>query len=390
MLFLMLVPFSCYVVALPLLQKEWGLDNAAGAAVFSSYLVGAALSSLLVVPLADRFPLRRLIVGSVVVSVGSHLLFPLIAGGVVVAALLRLLAGAGHAAAYVLGIRLVFERVGAAYRGRAVGLFVSFGFAGTTLSYLFMGQALAWLDSWRSAYLALALAAVPSIVLVLLLTRGIGGRKHGGEGRRGFVELAVLRQPRLFLLTVAYALHAAELYVARLWFPLLLAAAFVAAGTPSNEAVSQGARLAGLMFTLGVPAVLFGGAVSDRLGRARSAALIFAVSGLTSLAAGWLVPFPSLLVALGFLYGFATAADSAIYSTAVVELAPPDAVGSAQAVQSFIGFLVAAAAPVVAGHILDATRSLAGWAFAFGFNACLAIPAIVCLAWLRRSSPAIG
>ncbi len=386
MLFLMLVPFSCYVVALPLLQEEWGLDNAAGAAVFSSYLVGSALASLLVVPLADRLPLRMLVVGSVVVSVGSHVLFPLAAGGAIEAAILRLFAGAGHAGAYVLGIRLVFERVATAARGRAVGLFVSFGFAGTTLSYLFMGQAMAWLGSWRDAYLVIALGAVPSVVLVLLLTRGMGRKARSLERRSGWLTLRVLRQPRIFLITLAYALHAAELYVARLWFPLLLGAAFAAAGASAGEALSKGARLAGLMFTLGVPAVFFGGALSDRLGRAGSAALIFTASGLMSLAAGWLLPFPGLLVGLGFFYGFATAADSAIYSTAVVELAPPDAVGSAQAVQSFIGFLVAAVAPVVAGRILDATGPSAGWTFAFSFNAALAVPAVFCLLLLRRSA----
>lgn len=390
MLFLMLIPFSCYVVALPVLQREWGLDNAAGAAVFSSYLVGSALSSLLVVPLADRLPLRALVVGSVVVSVGGHVLFPLVAGGPLVACLFRLLAGAGHAGAYVLGIRLVFDKVAAAHRGRAVGLFVSFGFAGTTLSYLFMGEAMARLGSWREAYLVIALAAVPSIALVVALTRGIHREPGGAEGRGGWLALGVLREPRVLLVTVAYALHAAELYVARLWFPLLLGAAFVAAGAAADDALSKGARLAGLMFTLGVPAVFFGGALSDRMGRPVSAAVIFTASGLMSLAAGMLLPFPGLLVVLGFFYGFATAADSAVYSTAIVELAPPGAVGSAQAMQSFIGFVIAAAAPVVAGRILDASRSSsAGWTFAFGFNAALAVPAVVCLLLLRRGGKGI-
>jgi MFS family permease len=385
MLFLMLIPFSCYVVALPLLQEEWGLGNAAGAAVFSSYLLGSALSSLLVVPLADRIPPRWLLVACVAASVGSHVLFPLVATGAGTASLLRLVAGAGHAGAYVLGIRLVFERVDGGVRGRAVGLFVSFGFAGTTLSYLFMGEAMARLGLWRDAYGAVALLALPSVALALLVTRGTVSSAPAAVRRTGRLDLAVLKERPLFLFTVAYALHAAELYVARLWFPLLLGASFLSAGATSEEALARGARLSGLMFTLGVPAVFFGGTLSDRLGRARSAALIFAASGLMSMAAGWLVAFPGLLVALGFLYGFATAADSAIYSTAVVELAPKEAVGSAQAVQSFVGYLVAALAPVGAGRILDATSSTTGWGLAFCFTAALAVPAVLCLRSLRRS-----
>ena len=383
MLFLMLVPFSCYVVALPMLSKEWAMGNTMGAFVFSSYLAGTALASLLVVPLADRVPLRSLLLASVAVSVFSHLAFPLLAEGVGAASLLRLLAGAGHAGAYVLGIRLVVDRCSAAARGRAVGLFVSFGFAGTTLSYLFMGEAMARLASWREAYLAVAIASVPSLLLAMLLARREGADSGPGSGKAS-LDSRVLRERPLALLTIAYALHAAELYVARLWFPALLAFAFESAGASSEEAVARAARLAGIMFTLGVPAVFLGGALSDRLGRTAGAAAIFAVSGVLSLLAGSLWQFPAILVALGFLYGFATAADSAIYSTAVAEVAPPEGLGSAQAVQAFVGFAVGAIAPVVAGRILDAVRPSEGWALAFGFNAALAVPAVLCLLWLRR------
>jgi MFS family permease len=381
MLFLMLVPFSCYVVALPALSKEWAMGNTTGALVFSSYLAGTALASLLVVPLADRVPLRPLLLASVAVSVFSHLAFPLLAEGVAAASLLRLFAGAGHAGAYVLGIRLVVDRCSAAARGRAVGLFVSFGFAGTTLSYLFMGEAMARLASWREAYLAVAIASVPSLLLAVLLARREGD--DAGRGRAA-LDLRVLRERPLALLTIAYALHAAELYVARLWFPALLAFAFESAGASSEEAIARAARLAGVMFTLGVPAVFLGGALSDRLGRTAGAAAIFAASGVLSLLAGSLWQFPAILVALGFLSGFATAADSAIYSTAVAEVAPAEGLGSAQAVQAFVGFAVGAIAPVVAGRILDAVRSSEGWALAFGFNAALAVPAVLSLLWLRR------
>jgi MFS family permease len=386
MLFLMLVPFSCYVVALPALSEEWAMGNTVGAFVFSSYLAGTALASLLVVPLADRVP--PLLLTSVFVSVVSHLSFPLLAKGVLVASLLRVLAGAGHAGAYVLGIRLVVDRCAANVRGRAVGLFVSFGFAGTTLSYLFMGEAMASLASWREAYFAIALASVPSVLLATLLARARKGDEERVTGR-GSLDPAALRERPLVLLTIAYALHAAELYVARLWFPALLAFAFTSQGASSEDAMARGARLAGLMFTLGVPAVFFGGALSDRLGRTAGAAVIFGASGILSLLAGWLWQFPALLVALGFFYGFLTAADSAIYSTAVAEIAPKESLGSAQALQSFVGFAVGAIAPVVAGSILDAVRSSEGWALAFGFNAALVVPALLSLLWLRRLPEAV-
>jgi hypothetical protein len=39
--------------------------------------------------------------------------------------------------------------------------------------------------------------------------------------------------------------------------------------------------------------------------------------------------------------------------------------------------------PVVAGSILDVTRSGAGWGLAFSFNGLLALIAVLALVWLR-------
>lgn len=101
--------------------------------------------------------------------------------------------------------------------------------------------------------------------------------------------------------------------------------------------------------------------------------------------AGWLVGLPiAWLLVPGFPYGFFTAADSAIYSTAVTELAPRNLVGSAQAVQSFIGFVVGTGAPVVEGSILDLSDAQSAWILVFSFNGVLAVAGIACLLGLRR------
>ena len=127
--------------------------------------------------------------------------------------------------------------------------------------------------------------------------------------------------------------------------------------------------------------------LSDRLGRTAGAAVIFAVSGAVSFVVGWLLGAPMVvLIVLGFVYGFATAADSAIYSTAATELAPANRIGSTQGVQNFIGFTVGAIAPVLAGGILDIVEGAAGWGLAFGFNGLLAVAGLVFL-WLLRAIP---
>lgn len=388
-LLLTLLPFSSYIVSLPLIRAEWQMTNTQAAMVFSSYLVGNALSALLLVPLTDRLSPGRVFATGAVVLAAGNLLFPLLAWNFWAGALLRLAAGAGHIAAYIPGVQLVSQRYAGGKRGMAVGVFVSAGYAGTTISYTFMGLLLKATPSWRIAYFITALVGLAGLALVFPLIRGkqgpAPGPAAGAATRIGRLDVGVLRNPAMALVIVAYTLHTAELYIVRLWFPALLGETLARAGLASLAATSLAATLAGLMFMMGIAGVFAGGLISDYLGRSRGAALIFTASGLCSLAAGWLLGAPPLwLISLGFLYGFATAADSAIYSTAVTELAPPDRIGSTQAVQTFIGFAVGAAMPVVAGSILDLAHSTSGWGLAFTFNGLLAITGVAALVWLRR------
>ena len=139
------------------------------------------------------------------------------------------------------------------------------------------------------------------------------------------------------------------------------------------------------MFMMGIGGVFLGGMLSDYFGRSAGAAVIFFLSGACSFAVGWLVGVPpAFLIVLGFFYGFITAADSAIYSTAIVELSPRGLIGSTQAVQSFVGFGIGAIAPVAAGAILDLATSASGWGLAFSFNGALAVLGVGALLWLRR------
>ena len=54
-----------YVV--PALASDWGLEKAAFGPVFSANLLGLTLGSLLVTPLADRFGVRRILLGCVLI-----------------------------------------------------------------------------------------------------------------------------------------------------------------------------------------------------------------------------------------------------------------------------------------------------------------------------------
>ena len=123
------------------------------------------------------------------------------------------------------------------------------------------------------------------------------------------------------------------------------------------------------MSSFGAAGVFIGGWLSDSLGRARAALLAALLSGTLSLGFGFMGAGPwAILVVVGCLYGLAISADSAVYSTAITELAAPEKLGSAQAFQAFLGFGATILAPVAAGLILDLD---------FGWGAVFAIAGLV-------------
>src|SRR5207244_9350622 len=131
-------------------------------------------------------------------------------------------------------------------------------------------------------------------------------------------------------------------------------------GLSPTDASASASEWAAIMLALGVPGVFVGGWASDRIGRARSALLYAIGSGAISIGFGTLLfaPWPAL-IALGALYGAIVAADSAVYSTAVTELAPAARMGSAEALQAVAGFGIGSLGPVVEG---GGRGVVVGWA----------------------------
>lgn len=321
---------------------------------------------LLVLPLTDRFGPRPIVVTGALVAAASSLALPLLAHDVTVAVLTRLVAGAGLAGVYMPGVRIIAATVDPARRGAAVGAFVAAFYAGSSLSFLYAGLVIGPDAGWREAALSSAALALLAPLLALRGSRGVLV-----AGARGVLDVSVVRQGPLFRTIAAYSGHAWELFGLRAWLAAFLAAALVAQGSSALNATGEAGRWSALILGAGIPAVFAGAWISDRLGRARTAMAAGLASGAIGLVYGGLGGIPwALLIAIGLVYSALIAADSAVYSTRVTELAPPALVGSAQAVQAFSGFAMGAIGPVVAGLALDAGLGFVG-AFAVGGAASL-------------------
>ena len=388
-LLLALLPSSVVAGALPILQRDWSASSAEMGLIVGSYQLGYAAAVLLLLPLTDRLSSARVVLGGAVLAAIGSVAFALLATGPLSAAVFQAMAGAGIAGIYLPGLRIVAAAANERRRGMAVSVYVGAYYAAWALS-LWLTGALVELADWRTA--ALVLGGLASLSLVLALP----ARRTAAPSARGrpVVDLGVLREDGIRRTILAYSGHSWELYVARGWLPALLASLFVASGADSTSAVGDAARWTAIAVGLGAFGTSVGGWASDRWGRARSAAVVASGSAALSVAIG-LAPSAALLVVIACLAGFVMAADSGIYSTTITEIAPADRVGSAQAVQSFSGFLASAFAPVVAGAVLDAGL---GYPAVFAVGAAGSVLAALAMLGLRsrdlvlasRRGPLIG
>lgn len=125
-------------------------------------------------------------------------------------------------------------------------------------------------------------------------------------------------------------------------------------------ATSYGAVFSAVIILAGGFSTALAGALSDRFGRVRTIQAIMFSSAACSLLFGWIRPWPAVLVILiSLVYGFLVTAESSVLSTSVTELVPFEYLGSAMAVQSFVGWTAAAIAPAAFGMVLDLTNPAA-------------------------------
>jgi len=346
---LVLLPSQLPAAALPLLRTEWNASSAALGWVVSAYLLGYAAAVLVVLPLTDRIRPSRVIATGAVLTALANLGFALAAHDVVTASALRVVAGFGLAGVYMPGVRLVAQSSDPARRGTAVGLYVAAFYLGGSLSFLATGLLLEPVG-WRGAAVILGAVALAAVPIAMFSSRGIPQT----TGERAHLDPRVLRNAPLVRTIVAYVGHSWELFILRAWLAAFLAAAFALRGLSPTDASATASQWAALLLALGVPGVFVGGWLSDRVGRLRAAILYALGSGAISVGFGTLLfaPWPAI-VAIGGMYGALVAADSAVYSTAVTELAPAARIGSAQALQAVAGFGIGSLGPVAAGVTLD-------------------------------------
>jgi MFS family permease len=373
--------FSASAVA-PLLAAEWHTSGLQIPLLTVAVQLGFAVAALLLAATGapDVIPGPVLFLIGAVVAAAGNLGFALAAHDAWTALPFRALTGAGIAAVYPVAVKLIagwFRRG----RGLAIGTLIGALTVGSALPHLLRAAgAMGGLD-WRWVVSAASAAALLGGLIVIAFGRP-GPLETPAARFSPSVAASAFRQPSVRLANLGYLGHMWELYAMWTWVPAFIAASFAAAGSPDPGAAALASFA--VVGAGGIGCVL-AGALADRLGRTATTMAAMVASGTCAIAIGFLFGAPPIvMLAVAIPWGVTVVADSAQFSAAISELAPPGTAGSALSVQVAVGFILTGVTIIGVGLLAPADGL--GWRLAFGSLALGPVVGVLAM-WRLRSRP---
>tara|TARA_R110000868_G_scaffold335406_1_gene596251 strand:+ start:97723 stop:98949 length:1227 start_codon:yes stop_codon:yes gene_type:complete len=365
--------FSATAV-LPQLRAEFDLGAVQSSLFTSAVLLGFVLGTLVSAffGLADRVEPRRFWAVSALVAATANLLILTVPIDGIVVIVLRLITGVCMAGIYPIGMKMV-ATWSRGDTGFLIGLLVGALTMGSALPHLFV---VAVPLDWRLVIIAASVSAYIAGIAILFVKLG------GTPGRSPRFDPRMVRQiwsNKAFRhACYGYFGHMWELYAMWGWIGLFLYGA-LSVRTYENPGI-WAALLTFAIVGVGAFGSLAGGWLADRIGRTTVTMAAMAMSGLCALVAGALGDAPLVvLIVICIVWGISVIADSAQFSSCVIELADPHQVGTALTMQNAIGFIIALGSI----HLVPVIADAFGWWGAFAMLAIGPLLGFIAMGRLR-------
>ncbi len=344
------------------IRREWALSDSALGALATAFTLLYAAFGIPLGRLSDRTSRKTILSVAVLFWSALTSLSALTRNfGQMFAT--RLGVGAGEAACAPAATSLIGDLVPPSYRARAMSLFMLGLPIGVALSYL-VSSFIAHAYGWRAAFLVAGIPGVICAVGAMFIDepeRGMAENvgpalsRPGPTESRPYVWRTLLSIPTLWWIIASGALHNFNMYALGSFLaPLLM--------RYHGVTLRQAGLMAMIVFGLaGVPGLLIGGAMADRLSLRRGDGRL--IVGGTSI----LISAPLLLLALMMPAGATTAFAifaaggcmtmyvyySSVYAT-LHDVVEPSLRGTAMALYFFAMYVLGASfGPVVTGVVSD-------------------------------------
>lgn len=365
---------ATFPALIPVFAEAWGLSNSGAGLVSGAYYAGYMAAVPILVGLTDRAEARRIYLGAQALGAVAALGFALFAGGLWSALLFRAVAGVGLAGTYMVGARMLADRVESRAQSRAVTWYTAHFAIGTSLSVLAAGEVAARLD-WRWAFGLAAGGHVAALALVVLGTRPRPPTQAEASdpepGLGGALDpRPVLRNRAALGYILGYAAHVWELFGFRTWLVAFLSFALATrAGTDGAPFGLTPTQLATVLLILGMPSSILGNEAAVRYGRRRALSVLMLASAVVACGLGFAAGAPAwgLLAAL-VVYAMLVTADSGALTAGTIAATEPGRRGATMALHTLIGFGAGVVGPLVAGAVLDlagGAQRTSAWGLAF-------------------------
>lgn len=349
--------FSATAV-IPVLKSEYGLSGLQASFFSSAVAIGFVCGTLIsaILSLADRIPPKIFFAAATLTAALANAAIVLFDPTSPFVILLRTLTGICMAGIYPIGMKMV-----STWAKRDTGLLI-----GLLVGALTIGSAsphiLNLLDTsgidWQLTLIASSLLSVAASGLITLVSLGSDIPKAPPFDPAS--ALYAWKYKPLRLANFGYFGHMWELYAMWAWIGLFLFESFRISEIQDGQFYAN----LGTFATIAVGGLgsLIAGIAADRVGRTTVTIAAMTLSGTCAVIVGFLFGgSPTILVVVCLIWGISIVADSAQFSTCVIELSPKNMIGTMLTIQTSIGFLISLATI----HLIPLFIDLIGWRYAF-------------------------